>query len=212
MLRRSAFQHSGNNARPSNERLKCTNNLYTLGNLFIYTASISKSFTYDHRRRGALDPVCSPHVKPSTGGLVVRWVTTGESPLLYVFVYFISFCSHPRTLSLVCLLSMFFQTPVFLFFCSCVCLSSPCSVLQAALRVYQNGGHMHMPLPACSFTYLLLYLPAPLPACSFTCLLPLRFVQRSKQTSNYPPLLHCTLSASVVPVLVYKFTCATSAR
>ncbi|ENI00045.1 hypothetical protein COCC4DRAFT_151420, partial [Bipolaris maydis ATCC 48331] len=29
----------------------------------------------------------SPNVKPSTGGLVVRWVTTGESPLLYVFVF-----------------------------------------------------------------------------------------------------------------------------
>ncbi|KAF1944663.1 hypothetical protein EJ02DRAFT_340439, partial [Clathrospora elynae] len=33
------------------------------------------------------DPVCSPHVKPLTGGLVVRWVTTGESPLLYVFFW-----------------------------------------------------------------------------------------------------------------------------
>ncbi|KAF2679085.1 hypothetical protein K458DRAFT_461524, partial [Lentithecium fluviatile CBS 122367] len=32
-----------------------------------------------------LGPVCSPHDKPLTGGLVVRWVTTSESPLLYVF-------------------------------------------------------------------------------------------------------------------------------
>ncbi|KAF1834298.1 hypothetical protein BDW02DRAFT_498569, partial [Decorospora gaudefroyi] len=45
--------------------------------------------TYDHRQRSTLDPVCSPHDKPLTGGLVVRWVTTSESPLLYVF----AFCS-----------------------------------------------------------------------------------------------------------------------
>jgi hypothetical protein len=32
-----------------------------------------------------LDPVRSPYDKPLTGELVVRWVTTGESPLLYVF-------------------------------------------------------------------------------------------------------------------------------
>ncbi|ENI01178.1 hypothetical protein COCC4DRAFT_148471 [Bipolaris maydis ATCC 48331] len=36
----------------------------------------------------ALDPVRSPFVKYLTGGLVVRWVTTGESPLSYVFVFF----------------------------------------------------------------------------------------------------------------------------
>ncbi|EMD97845.1 hypothetical protein COCHEDRAFT_1066127, partial [Bipolaris maydis C5] len=41
--------------------------------------------TYDHRQSNSLALVCSPHVKPLTGGLVVRWVTTGESPLLYVF-------------------------------------------------------------------------------------------------------------------------------
>ena len=34
------------------------------------------------------DPVRSPYDKPLTGGLVVRWVTTGESPLLYVFPCF----------------------------------------------------------------------------------------------------------------------------
>ncbi|KAH7359498.1 hypothetical protein BKA66DRAFT_427261, partial [Pyrenochaeta sp. MPI-SDFR-AT-0127] len=30
-------------------------------------------------------PVRSAVLKQDTGGLVVRWVTTGESPLLYVF-------------------------------------------------------------------------------------------------------------------------------
>ncbi|KAF1992744.1 hypothetical protein P154DRAFT_452103, partial [Amniculicola lignicola CBS 123094] len=32
-------------------------------------------------------PVRSPIFKPVTGGLVVRWVTTSEYPLLYVFVF-----------------------------------------------------------------------------------------------------------------------------
>ena len=50
-----------------------------------YVLILSSSSTYDHRRGTLPDPVCSPHVKPSTGGLVVRWVTTGEYPLLYVF-------------------------------------------------------------------------------------------------------------------------------
>jgi hypothetical protein len=31
------------------------------------------------------DPVCSRVNKHGRGGLVLRWVTTGESPLLYVF-------------------------------------------------------------------------------------------------------------------------------
>jgi hypothetical protein len=31
-------------------------------------------------------PVRSAVLKQDTGGLVVRWVTTSESPLLYVFV------------------------------------------------------------------------------------------------------------------------------
>jgi hypothetical protein len=38
-----------------------------------------------------MDPVCSPIFKHQRGGLVLRWVTTGESPLLYVFE--VCFCS-----------------------------------------------------------------------------------------------------------------------
>jgi hypothetical protein len=34
-------------------------------------------------------PVRSLTDKLQTGGLVVRWVTTSESPLLYVFVFFV---------------------------------------------------------------------------------------------------------------------------
>jgi hypothetical protein len=43
------------------------------------------SFTYDHRTLKTRLPVRSALFKQRTGGLVVRWVTTGESPLLYVF-------------------------------------------------------------------------------------------------------------------------------
>lgn len=45
--------------------------------------------TYDHRRGRTRDPVRSPIFKPSTGRLVVRWVTIGESRLLYVLIPFL---------------------------------------------------------------------------------------------------------------------------
>ncbi len=41
--------------------------------------------TYDHRILNIALPVRSAVLKQDTGGLVVRWVTTSESPLLYVF-------------------------------------------------------------------------------------------------------------------------------
>jgi hypothetical protein len=44
--------------------------------------------TYDHRTLKTRLPVRSALFKQRTGGLVVRWVTTGESPLLYVFDFF----------------------------------------------------------------------------------------------------------------------------
>ena len=46
------------------------------------------SFTYDHRTLRTELPVRSAVLKQGTGGLVVRWVTTSESPLLYVFDFF----------------------------------------------------------------------------------------------------------------------------
>ncbi|EUC41921.1 hypothetical protein COCMIDRAFT_104883, partial [Bipolaris oryzae ATCC 44560] len=46
------------------------------------------SVTYDHRKLAAGIPVRSFVLKQFTGGLVVRWVTTGESPLSYVFESF----------------------------------------------------------------------------------------------------------------------------
>jgi hypothetical protein len=38
----------------------------------------------------AMLPVRSAIFKQDTGGLVVRWVTTDEYPLLYVFAIFLS--------------------------------------------------------------------------------------------------------------------------
>jgi hypothetical protein len=43
------------------------------------------AFTYDHRTLKTRLPVRSALFKQRTGGLVVRWVTTSEYPLLYVF-------------------------------------------------------------------------------------------------------------------------------
>ncbi|KAF2851222.1 hypothetical protein T440DRAFT_395152, partial [Plenodomus tracheiphilus IPT5] len=51
-------------------------------------------------------PVRSAIYKQCTGGLVVRWVTTSESPLLYVFVFaghcsqgpWVRFCCYERTI------------------------------------------------------------------------------------------------------------------
>jgi hypothetical protein len=45
---------------------------------------LALSCTYDHRILKIRLPVRSAIYKQDTGGLVVRWVTTSESPLLYV--------------------------------------------------------------------------------------------------------------------------------
>jgi hypothetical protein len=42
-------------------------------------------------------PVRSALFKQRTGGLVVRWVTTSESPLLYVFAHGSSFFASDET-------------------------------------------------------------------------------------------------------------------
>ena len=55
-----------------------------------YSPNTTNSFTYDHRILRIAHPVCSAVLKQDTGGLVVRWVTTGEYPLLYVFAFFCS--------------------------------------------------------------------------------------------------------------------------
>ena len=47
--------------------------------------------TYDHRTLKTRLPVRSALFKQRTGGLVVRWVTTSEYPLLYVFAGFLQY-------------------------------------------------------------------------------------------------------------------------
>ena len=47
-------------------------------------------FTYDHRSWNTTVPVRSPIFKPWIGRLVVAWVTSSESRLLYVFDFFFS--------------------------------------------------------------------------------------------------------------------------
>jgi hypothetical protein len=51
----------------------------------IYTTQNDMTNTYDHRTLKTRLPVRSALFKQRTGGLVVRWVTTSEYPLLYVF-------------------------------------------------------------------------------------------------------------------------------
>ena len=55
--------------------------------LISYWTDGRQSFTYDHRTLKTRLPVRSALFKQRTGGLVVRWVTTSEYPLLYVFVF-----------------------------------------------------------------------------------------------------------------------------
>jgi hypothetical protein len=51
------------------------------------TDILRKFSTYDHRTLKTRLPVRSALFKQRTGGLVVRWVTTSEYPLLYVFAF-----------------------------------------------------------------------------------------------------------------------------
>jgi hypothetical protein len=51
----------------------------------ICTSKSNFASTYDHRTLKIELPVRSAVLKQCTGGLVVRWVTTSEYPLLYVF-------------------------------------------------------------------------------------------------------------------------------
>jgi hypothetical protein len=59
--------------------------------LSIYTLLALNPFTYDHRILRTTHPVCSAIFKQDTGGLVVKWVTIGESLLLYVFAFLLPF-------------------------------------------------------------------------------------------------------------------------
>jgi hypothetical protein len=56
-----------------------------------------KSSTYDRRTLKTRLPVRSALFKQRTGGLVVRWVTTSEYPLLYVFCSSFASFVQPRS-------------------------------------------------------------------------------------------------------------------
>ena len=56
------------------------------------TLSTTSSVTYDHRLQKTRDPVRSPRFKLMIGGVVLRWETTGEYPLLYVYFLFALSC------------------------------------------------------------------------------------------------------------------------
>jgi hypothetical protein len=56
--------------------------------------TITPTITYDHRTLKTRLPVRSALFKQRTGGLVVRWVTTSEYPLLYVFVVWLETSEH----------------------------------------------------------------------------------------------------------------------
>ena len=50
----------------------------------LYTTLDALSSTYVHSCLRTLDPVRSPHVKQANARLVVAWVTSSESRVLYV--------------------------------------------------------------------------------------------------------------------------------
>jgi uncharacterized membrane protein HdeD (DUF308 family) len=56
----------------------------------LYLLSTSNTSTYDHRNLDLAHPVRSGVLNQVTGGLVVRWVTTSEYPLLYVFAFLLA--------------------------------------------------------------------------------------------------------------------------
>ena len=68
----------------------------------VYTNYIFKriplSCTYDHRTLKIRLPVRSAIYKQCTGGLVVRWVTTSESPLLYVLFFVFAHINKPMSI------------------------------------------------------------------------------------------------------------------
>ena len=64
--------------------------------LKIISSFVTEKSTYDHRVWKTGLPVRSAVLKPHAGRLVVGWVTTSESRLLYVFFFFF-FCSRGHT-------------------------------------------------------------------------------------------------------------------
>ena len=73
----------------SRATLKCHSHHYVVPAHYLHFINLSNvTFgTYDHRVWKTGLPVRSAVLKPHAGELVVGWVTTSESSLLYVFSY-----------------------------------------------------------------------------------------------------------------------------
>jgi hypothetical protein len=99
--RRDALLDTGAHGRVVSQSTSLQSAVMTSTNIKLYSTSqatiiwyrsriTTNNNTYDHRTLKIRLPVRSAIYKQCTGGLVVRWVTTSESPLLYVFVLFVA--------------------------------------------------------------------------------------------------------------------------
>ncbi|KAF2129139.1 hypothetical protein P153DRAFT_292170, partial [Dothidotthia symphoricarpi CBS 119687] len=111
--------------------------------------------TYDHRTLKTRLPVRSALFKQRTGGLVVRWVTTSESPLLYVYLFGVIPQFLPAwatkalgpmgpsiVSSLLCVFASMLHSPTFLF-CSHTRRYAAKVVFLYALVHPSVGGYCH---------------------------------------------------------------------
>jgi hypothetical protein len=93
------------------------------------------SSTYDHRVWRTGLPVRSAVLKPHAGRLVVGWVTTSESLLLYVF-FFIYFFLSP------CLFFCGFLKCLVLVFCSCLAMTDLSRYLVAGTTIWSGLSYV----------------------------------------------------------------------
>jgi hypothetical protein len=149
----------------------------------------SDPFTYDHRTLNPALPVCSAILKQCTGGLVARWVTTSESPLLYVFVLSCAIVLFLLSIATVADYSLLFHN--------------------APTAVYSLFTHFFLPLPrhlllACGEIMLsnCALQTARDASALFSTKLPL-YIQRYVAEFSLPrsPLLHPTLAAATAAAM-----------
>jgi hypothetical protein len=113
----------------------------------LYCQQTTISFTYDHRTLKTRLPVRSALFKQRTGGLVVRWVTTSEYPLLYVFCFLL----HPHELAVTWLMLSFASSTdtkreAFLDFATCLNYDHIEFTKLDSLATYSDNGCSHVPV------------------------------------------------------------------
>jgi hypothetical protein len=102
--RRDALLDTGAHGRVVSQSTSLQSAVMTSTNIKLYSTSqatiiwyrsriTTNNNTYDHRTLKIRLPVRSAIYKQCTGGLVVRWVTTSESPLLYVLYFLLHLTS-----------------------------------------------------------------------------------------------------------------------